>query len=57
MNLRNTRKLLKDIDDLLLQIFDLSTIQKNQLLTHSKEYRELQSELSLIRSKNNVILN
>lgn len=34
----------QEVDDLLLRIFDLSTTQKNQLLIHAKEYRELIEE-------------
>ena len=47
-NLETTRTLIKDTDELLLQIFDLTTIQKNQLVLNVKEYRELTEEKAAI---------
>ena len=43
-----TRKITKDVDSLLLRIFDLSNIQKNQLVIQMKEFRELSSEKATI---------
>jgi hypothetical protein len=43
----------KDIDNLILRIFDLTTIQKNQLLLYSKEYRQLiQEKTDIINLQN-----
>ncbi|MFZ2545030.1 MAG: hypothetical protein WAW80_03565 [Candidatus Saccharimonadales bacterium] len=51
-SLQTTRRLKEEVDTLLLKIFDLSTIQKNQLLIQSKEYRELAIERqSLLQTK------
>ncbi|MDQ5982298.1 MAG: hypothetical protein QG549_295 [Patescibacteria group bacterium] len=44
VSLELTRKLSEEVDTLLLKIFDLSNVQKNQLLICSKEYRELKAE-------------
>ena len=52
MSLELTRQLSEEVDALLLRIFDLSTVQKNQLLVQSKEYREL-----IVESKNIVTNN
>lgn len=46
-----TRKITKDIDALLLRIFDLTNIQKNQLVLQMKEYRELTNEKASIFEK------
>jgi hypothetical protein len=43
--------LTEEVNALLLQIFDLSTVQKNQLLVHAKEYRELATERQTIIGK------
>lgn len=43
-----TRKITKDVDSLLLRVFDLSNIQKNQLVLQIKEHRELLQERSVI---------
>lgn len=43
-SLEMTRQLSEDVDALLLRIFDLSNVQKNQLFIQSKEYRELIAE-------------
>ena len=53
MNLEATRLISKEIDTLLLRIFDLSNIQKNQLLMYSKEYRELIQEQATINKLQN----
>jgi hypothetical protein len=45
------RAITKEVDDLLLRIFELSTIQKNRLLIDSKEYRELEAERQAIVAK------
>lgn len=50
-SLETTRTITRDIDSLLLRIFDLSNIQKNQLLVYTKEYRELSQEKVSILSK------
>ncbi|MDB5184132.1 MAG: hypothetical protein JWO07_813 [Candidatus Saccharibacteria bacterium] len=44
MSLELTRKLTTEVDSLLLRIFDLSMVQKNQLLIQSREHRELTTE-------------
>jgi len=44
VNLETTRLLTKNIDNLMLRIFDLTNMQKNQLLLYSKEFRELTKE-------------
>lgn len=54
VSLETTRTITKDIDALLLRIFDLTTIQKNQLLLCTKEYRELTQEQSaILQTQNN----
>jgi hypothetical protein len=54
VNLETTREITKDIDSLLLRIFDLTTIQKNQLLLYTKEYRELtQEKVTILSAQNN----
>lgn len=50
-SLETTRAITRDIDTLLLRIFDLTTTQKNQLLLHTKEYRELTQEQTTILQK------
>jgi hypothetical protein len=53
VNLETTRFMTKDIDNLILRIFDLTTIQKNQLLLYSKEYRQLiQEKTDIINLQN-----
>ena len=53
-SLETTRTITKDIDSLLLRIFDLSNIQKNQLLVCTKEYRELtQEKISILDKQSN----
>lgn len=50
VNLEHTRGAINDIDKILLRVFDLTNLQKNQLLLQAKEYRELCSEqLALIK--------
>lgn len=44
VSLAIARTITKDIDTLLLQVFDLTVIQKNQLVLNAKEYRELSHE-------------
>jgi len=44
INLIAARAITKNIDTLLLRIFDLTNIQKNQLILDQKEYRELTKE-------------
>ncbi len=44
VSLEITRSMTKSIDGLLLRIFDLPMMQKNQLLVHAKQYRELTRE-------------
>ncbi len=51
INLELTRTKIKEIDTLLLRIFDLSNIQKNQLLSQVKEYRDLFKEQNSIYNK------
>lgn len=53
VSLETIRSITKDIDDLLLRIFDLTNIQKNQLLLYSKEYRELTQEKEAIKTLQN----
>lgn len=48
VSLEITRSITENIDNILLRIFDLTNIQKNQLLLYSKEYRELQAEQTAI---------
>ncbi len=43
-NLAATRKMIADVDELLLAIFDLDNKGRNQLLLEFKEYRELHAE-------------
>lgn len=50
-SLQTTRHITEEIDNLLLRIFDLTTIQKNQLLLQTKEYRELVAEQTTILRK------
>jgi hypothetical protein len=57
INLETTRLLTKNIDNLLLRIFDLTNMQKNQLLLYSKEYRELNQEQTAINNLQNNRLN
>lgn len=52
INLESTRSRIKEIDTLLLRIFDLSNIQKNQLILLMKEYRDLLDERTKIFNKN-----
>lgn len=53
-SLTTTRTIVKKIDTLLLNVFDLTTIQKNQLVLNAKEYRELTHEQSeIIKTQNN----
>lgn len=47
-SLQSARSLTKYVDTLLLRIFDLTTVQKNQLLVASKEYRELTQEAATL---------
>lgn len=51
ISLELTRAKIKEIDTLLLRIFDLSNIQKNQLVLQMKEYRELIDEQNIIERK------
>ena len=53
-NLETTRTITKDIDSILLRIFDLSNIQKNQLLVCFKEYRELGQEKTSILDRQSI---
>ncbi|USN96641.1 MAG: hypothetical protein H6797_00350 [Candidatus Nomurabacteria bacterium] len=53
--LNSVRTITQEVDDLLQRIFDLSTAQKNQLLVHSKEYRELTEEHQEILVENNKV--
>lgn len=50
-SLLTTRQITEEIDKLLLRIFDLTTIQKNQLLLQTKEHRELVAEQTTILRK------
>jgi len=50
VSLEITRSMTTNIDNLLLRIFDLTNIQKNQLLLYSKEYRELRAEQTAIKN-------
>jgi hypothetical protein len=52
-SLEVARIITKDIDRLLLRIFDLSNIQKNRLLVYAKEYRELNQEKAAILDRRN----
>lgn len=51
VNLEHTRKTISDIDKILLRIFDLTNLQKNQLLLQTKEYRELCAEKLKLKTK------
>lgn len=50
-SLEETKKIAKELETVLLQIFDLSNAEKNQLLLYAKEYRELTKELDSINAK------
>jgi len=53
-NLETTRAITKDIDALLLRIFDLTNVQKNQLVLNIKEYRELtQEKANILQTQSN----
>lgn len=49
LNLAAARRATQTIDSLLLQIFDLNQVAKNQLIVDIKEYRELSAEAKRIR--------
>jgi len=54
VSLETTRTIIKDIDGLLLQIFDLTTTQKNQLVLNIREYRELtQEKAAILQTRSN----
>lgn len=50
-SLETTRQITRDVDALLLRIFDLTNIQKNQLVLQIREYRELTEEQDSIRDR------
>ena len=50
-SLEVTKTIAKELETVLLQIFDLTNAEKNQLLLYAKEYRELAQELGAISSK------
>ena len=53
-SLTAARTIIKKIDSLLLSIFDLTVIQKNQLVLNTKEYRELkQEQAEILKAQNN----
>ncbi|OGL22590.1 hypothetical protein A2707_04715 [Candidatus Saccharibacteria bacterium RIFCSPHIGHO2_01_FULL_45_15] len=49
LNLTAARRATDSVDELLLQVFDLSSQEKNKLMLDVKEYRELSSEAKSIR--------
>lgn len=54
VNLTTARTITKDIDNILLRTFDLTTAQKDQLIQNAKEYNELTHEQSnIIQIQNN----
>ena len=47
--LEQTKAITKELETVLLQVFDLSNAEKNQLLLYAKEYRELTQEQATLR--------
>lgn len=57
VSLATARTITKDIDSILLRVFDLTDKQKDQLTQNSKEYSELNKEQAAIIEKQNKRLN
>ena len=49
-NLADTQKAVKEIDDVLLAVFDLDTTQRNKIMKALKQYRELVRERDALQS-------
>lgn len=49
-NLADTQKAVKEIDDVLLAVFDLDTTQRNEIMKALKQYRELVRERDALQS-------
>lgn len=49
-NLADTQKAVKEIDDVLLAVFDLDTTQRNEIMKALKQYRELVRERDVLQT-------
>lgn len=54
VSLATARTITKDIDGVLLRVFDLTEVQKDQLINNAKEYHDLNEEQSAIINKQNI---
>ena len=49
-NLADTQKAVKEIDDVLLAVFDLDATQRNEIMKALKQYRELVRERDALQA-------